>query len=604
MIGDFFKNGTECCSYRFFSLLSVFLCVGMLWSPTVYGQQEADETRIVPITTDAAQAEMKRHLTNVRDGQSNPVQSNLTSEQIKSLNQVSPGVANAVRVLPGCTTNTLPANDDGSTAAITLPFSLNFFGTTRAQVFVNNNGNITFTGPLSTFTPFGLVGTNTPIIAPFFGDVDTRGVGSGLVQYGNTTVNGRTAFCVNYVNVGYYSANVDKLNTFQLILIDRADTGAAGNFDIEFNYNQIQWETGDASGGTGGLGGSPARVGYANGSTQPGASLELPGSGVTLALLDTNTTTGLTNNSLNSSERGRYIFLVRGGAVSTTPHRFDFDGDNKDDFGVFRPMASQSSPWYILRSTDNNINYLFWGLQNDKLVPADYDGDRRTDVAIFRNGLWAIYFGATRTFSLVQFGTTGDTPVPADYDGDGKADIAYFRTTGNRTSYSIRESSTGATRTVDFGLAGDVPVTGDWDGDGKADLCVYRVATTPGGQSYFYYRGSLNNPSNNFTAVAWGTNGDRQVAADYDGDGRVDPAVFRPSGVWYIRNTATGSIISRQFGLATDTPAPADYDGDNRTDIAVVRNYIWYYQRSSDNVVIGQQWGAAGDAIVEAAYLP
>ena len=603
MFTTFFKNKTNHFSYRSALLLSGLFCICAIFSPTIYGQEESSATRIVPVTTDSAQADAKRNLVKVRDGDSNSTQSDLSSEQIKSLNQLSPGTANAVRNLPGCTTNTLPANDDSSTSAVTLPFSLNFFGTTRTQVYVNNNGNVTFDSALSTYTPFGLTGTNTPIIAPFFADVDTRGTGSGLVQYGTTTVNSRQAFCVNYVNVGYFSSHVDKLNTFQLILIDRSETGA-GNFDIEFNYNQIQWETGDASGGTGGIGGSPARVGYANGSSQPGASLELPGSNVSGGLLDTNTTTGLTNSSLNATVLGRYVFFVRSGAVITSPHRYDYDGDNKDDITVYRPMGTQPAEWYILRSSDNNINFKGWGLPNDKPVPSDYDGDRRAEVAIYRDGIWAIFFGQTQTYSIVQFGAAGDTPVPADYDGDGKTDLAYFHTSGNFTSYSIRFSSTGVTRTDNYGLAGDVPVLGDWDGDGKADLCVYRAAATAGGQGYFYYRGSLNNPTNNFTAIQWGGFGDREVAADYDGDGRIDPAVFRSNGTWYIRATATGAVISQQFGLSTDILVPGDYDGDNKTDVAVVRNGVWYYKRSSDGGVYATQWGLNTDKFIESVYYP
>src|SRR5438105_4110799 len=105
------------------------------------------------------------------------------------------------RALPaGFNQTQLPANDDGSSsdylngAAITLPFSINFFGTTYTSVYVNNNGNLTFTGPLSTYTPFGLSGGATPIIAPFFADVDTEGVGSGLTAYGAGTYQGRQAF--------------------------------------------------------------------------------------------------------------------------------------------------------------------------------------------------------------------------------------------------------------------------------------------------------------------------------------------------------------------------------------------------------------------------
>lgn len=216
--------------------------------------------------------------------------------------------AAAMKSLPGCETNALPANDDDSTVEVPFPFTIDFFGASYSSLFVNNNGNVTFGASLSSFTPFDLTSTSSVIIAPFFGDVDTRDAGSGTVTYGNTTFGGRPAFCVNWVNVGYYSGHVDKLNSFQLLLVDRSDLGA-GDFDIIFNYNQIEWETGGASGGTGGLGGSSARVGYSNGVD---TSLELPGSAINGAFLDSSAG-GLVHNSRSSLESGRYIFPVRGG---------------------------------------------------------------------------------------------------------------------------------------------------------------------------------------------------------------------------------------------------------------------------------------------------
>jgi len=56
-----------------------------------------------------------------------------------------------------CTATSLPANDDGYSDQVSLPFSINFYGTTYDHLWVNNNGNVTFNGPLSTYTPFGLV---------------------------------------------------------------------------------------------------------------------------------------------------------------------------------------------------------------------------------------------------------------------------------------------------------------------------------------------------------------------------------------------------------------------------------------------------------------
>ncbi|MES1261101.1 MAG: putative Ig domain-containing protein, partial [Acidobacteriota bacterium] len=226
-------------------------------------------------------------------------------------------------IVPVILNNTLNANDDGSTSSVPLNIGgeggINFFGQSFTQVFVNNNGNLTFQQRLGQFTPNGLsTGVGQPIIAPFFADVDTRGEGSGLVMYGNATVNGYAAFVANYIRVGYFGAHTDKVNSFQVILLDRADTGA-GNFDIELNYDQVQWETGDASGGSGGRGGVSAAVGYSNGlSESNNVYFQLPGSLVNGALLDGGPN-ALIAGSMNSSTPGRYVFQVRNGVVMMPP---------------------------------------------------------------------------------------------------------------------------------------------------------------------------------------------------------------------------------------------------------------------------------------------
>lgn len=217
--------------------------------------------------------------------------------------------ASAQTIVPGFDSFTLPANDDSSTGLVNLGFGFNFFGTTYTQTYVNNNGNVTFTGSLSTFTPFGLLSTSTPIIAPFFADVDTRGSGSGVVSYGTGTFGGQAAFGVNWPNVGYFSGGVDKLNDFQLLLVDRSDL-APGDADIYFNYNSIQWESGSASGGTDGLGGSCARAGFSNGST---TAYEIPGSGVCGDFL--NGGANELRSASNIQTPGRQLFQVRSGEV-------------------------------------------------------------------------------------------------------------------------------------------------------------------------------------------------------------------------------------------------------------------------------------------------
>ena len=216
----------------------------------------------------------------------------------------------------GCT-----AADDGAAETcagtkVDLGFTVNFFGLSFSQLYINTNGNVTFDSPLAAYTPFNLTSTNRQIIAPFFADVDTRNSVSGTTTFGKGTFGGRSAFGVNWVNVGYYYQRADKRNSFQLILVDRSDTGT-GNFDIIFNYDTIQWETGEAtsSGGVDGLGGRAARAGYSNGTGVSGTALELRGSSTAGAFLDSNSSTGLIHGSLNSDILGRYVFFARNGQI-------------------------------------------------------------------------------------------------------------------------------------------------------------------------------------------------------------------------------------------------------------------------------------------------
>jgi Nidogen-like len=232
---------------------------------------------------------------------------------------------------------TLGAVDDAS-VQVNIGFNVSFFGVTTTQLFVNNNGNVSFSSPLADFVPTpdndlrtvsGMApGTSTvvptPVIAPFFADVDTLGPGSGFAHYGNAMLDGRNVFAVTWSAVGYFQENVDRRNSFQLVLIDRNDV-SPGSFDFVFNYDTIQWEigTGAQSGvcyappppGSTTVLCPPASVGWGNGT---GAGHLLPGSRVNGAFLDGGPSS-LVGHSLNSLVAGRYYFSVRGGVVQGQP---------------------------------------------------------------------------------------------------------------------------------------------------------------------------------------------------------------------------------------------------------------------------------------------
>jgi hypothetical protein len=210
----------------------------------------------------------------------------------------------------------LPGNDDGSTGFIDLtPIfgtqGINFFGRYYTGFYLNNNGSVTFNAASSSFTPSSITGsTSNPIIAAYWTDIDTRGgavaptpggtsTGTNLLWYDLDSVT--KTFTATWDDVGYYSGQTNKLNAFQLSI---QQINAEGDFDITFRYENVDWTTGGASGGSNGLGGTPARAGYSAGNGVE--YYELPQSGDEAALLALESTS-------NVGTPGTFVFSVRNG---------------------------------------------------------------------------------------------------------------------------------------------------------------------------------------------------------------------------------------------------------------------------------------------------
>ncbi|MDQ4123438.1 MAG: VCBS repeat-containing protein [Acidobacteriota bacterium] len=394
---------------------------------------------------------------------------------------------------------------------------------------------------------------------------------------------------------------------------------STGNFSGSNSFISILFGTGDGRFGnpvvyTVGSNARSLRVGDFNGDSRPDLAVANRSSNTVSLLINSgsgsfsqtlNYLSGILPNAIDIGDfnRDRRLDVIAANQIGATLFGFapgtlsiltnscreaitktDYDGDGRTDFAVFRPA---SGTWFV---TSNGVDYIQrqFGAGEDIPVQADYDGDGETDIAVYRPSTrtWYVLRSSTNSPRAVQWGAAGDIPVPGDYNGDGRADIAVFRPS-NGTWYILPNFTPSQFLALRWGQTGDVPVQADYDGDGRTDLAVFRAGT-------WFIQNSSNN---SFRAQQFGLASDIPLVGDYDGDGKSDLAVFR-GGNWFLLLSATNAFRGENFGLATDRPQPGDYDGDGRTDLAVYRDGAWYVRQSSNNTFRAVIFGTASDVPV------
>ena len=246
--------------------------------------------------------------------------------------------------------------------------------------------------------------------------------------------------------------------------------------------------------------------------------------------------------------------------------------------GVFSVINGVNRPFIARLNTDGSTDTTFDAAANSSVFTVQLQPDGK----ILVGGAFTSIGGAPRN-RIARLNSNGsiDSTFNVGTGADGNVNSIKLDASGGILAGGIFVRYNNAPRVSIarlLNITAPPAVQFDYDGDGKSDISVFRPST-----GSWYIARPTGIPSQNFDTVQFGAAGDKIVPADYDGDGRTDVAVWRPSdGTWYLLQSSAG-FRAAQFGANGDIPVPGDFDGDGRANLAVFRPSTgsWYIARAT-----------------------